>query len=170
MKKIFLMLIAVLAIISCGKDKKEVTNTQIEKEYIKTTLILDAIYLKDDSIAVYYKENNYFNYDKPVSVKIKGADFSQRIKIEMPQDVLVENFSIVASTNDDQKTLVVSGISVEQNDKLIFDGKVYQYLDYFLMDESFKWDVKRQVNDLIHSNKYPPGIVGSEKIEHLLIR
>lgn len=170
MKKIVLLLVTVLTIISCGKNKKEETEKPLEKESIKTTLILDAVYIKDDSIAVYYKQNNYFNYDKPISVKIKGAELSQRIKIEMPQDIAVENFSIVASTNKDQKTLVVSGISVEQNDKLLFDGKIYQYLTYFLADESFKWDVKRQVNDLTHTNKYPPGIVGSEKIEQLLIR
>ncbi|WP_339889636.1 hypothetical protein [uncultured Flavobacterium sp.] len=170
MKKSILLLIGVLTLVSCGKDKKENQELTEPKESLKTTLILDAIYIKDDSLAVFCKVDNYFLYDKPITVKVKGSDVIQRISIEIPENTPVESFSIVASTNKDQSTLVMKGISVEQNNKMVFDGSDYKYLGYFLADESFVWDEAKQRCDISHSNKYPPGIVGSEKIEQILIK
>ena len=170
MKKSILLLISVLTLISCGKGKKENQELAEPKESLKTTLILDAIYIKDDSLAIFCKVDNYFLYDKPITVKVKGSDVIQRISIEIPENTPVESFSIVASTNKDQSTLVMKGISVEQNNKMVFDGSDYKYLGYFLADESFVWDEAKQRCDISHSNKYPPGIVGSEKIEQILIK
>ena len=170
MKKTALLVFMGVLLFSCGKTKKEVDETQVTKESLRTTLILDAIYVKDDSIKVFYKVNSYFNYDQPVTVKITGSDSIQKIKIEMPLDIPVENFSIVASTNKDQNTLLIKNISVEQNNNLIFDGSEYKYNDYFLTDESFSWDDKNQRFNINHSNKFPPGIVGNEKFEGLMIK
>ncbi|CAM3957771.1 MULTISPECIES: hypothetical protein [Flavobacterium] len=171
MKKIALLLLVGVTFFSCGREKKEEADfSEIAEESLKTTLILDAIYIKDDSLSVFCKVDNYFLYDKPIAVKVKGSDVIQRISIEIPENTPVESFSIVASTNKDQSTLVMKGISVEQNGKMVFDGSDYKYLDYFLADESFKWDEAKQRCDISHSNKYPPGIVGSEKIEHILIK
>ncbi len=170
MKKIALLLIAGFIFFSCGKEKKEVEETKTVKESLKTSLILDAVYIKDDTIKVFYKQDNFFNYDNPTVVQIKGSDSIQRIVIDMPMDVAVENFSIVASTNKDQKTLVVKNISVQENDVIVFDGSDYKHTEYFLSDESFSWDEENQRCNLTHTNKYPPGIVGSEKLEMLLVK
>jgi hypothetical protein len=170
MKKSILILISVLTLGSCGKEKKEDLQVNEPIESLKTSLILDAIYLEDDSLAVFCKVDNYFIYDKPISVKVKGSELIQKIVFDVPENTSVENFAIVASTNKKQNTLVIKGISVKQNDKIVFDGSEYKHLEYFLADESFKWDEANQRANISHSNKYPPGIVGSEKLEQLLIK
>lgn len=170
MNKSILLLISVLTLISCGREKKEPLEDLNNIESLKTSLIIDAVYLKDDSITVFCKNEGFFNYDRPTTYIVKGSELIQRIKIDFASDIPVENFSMVVSTNKEQSTIVIKGISVEQNDKMVFDGSEYKYLDYFLADESFKWDEKNQRSDLSHNNKYPPGIVGSEKIEVILVK
>ena len=66
MKKIALLLIAGFIFFSCGKEKKEVEETKTVKESLKTSLILDAVYIKDDTIKVFYKQDNFFNYDEGI--------------------------------------------------------------------------------------------------------
>ena len=170
MKKIILLLIGGLLLTSCVDKKKEGVETSEESKVVtyNYSVVFDAIYKKEDSIKVYYKLNGYFNYDNPVVAKINGSDSIQKIKIDMPAEIAVENFSIVASTNKDQNTLVIRNISVERNNKIIFDGSAYKYNDYFLSDESFSWDDKNQRFNLNHSNKYPPGIIGNDKLEGLM--
>jgi hypothetical protein len=168
MKKVALLFLSSVLLLSCGDKKKETTPT-IEEVKDKYVVIIDAIYEKDDSIAVVYKKDNYFKYDTPVSLKIKGAPTMQRLTIEIPEGEAVENLSIVASTNKNQEYVTIKNISVTNgNDKV--DGDNYKHIKYFLVDNSFSWDLKNSRYNLVHTNKYPPGIVGNEILESLLMK
>ena len=52
MKKTILLLIGVIALVSCGKDKEEVKDNAVAEVVNKFSLEIDAIYEKNDSINV----------------------------------------------------------------------------------------------------------------------
>ena len=164
MKKIVLVFIIGLIISSCGKDKKkEVENVQNVRND-NFSLVVDAIYEKDDSIAVFHAVNNNFIYDKPTVVKVKGSAQIQRITFNIPEGVAAENFTFVASTNKDQNYLTIKNISVKNNDSLIVDGDNFKYTNFFNADQSFTWDAKLLRSNIVHTNEYPPACVGSEEL------
>lgn len=166
MKKIVLLFVAVLLATSC-KDKKEVVEETKAAE-INYSLVIDAVYEKDDSIVAFYKLDNYFKYDKPVTLKIKGGALSQRIKLDFPEGVAIEDINLTASTNKEQAYITVKNMSVLNNETVVVDGNNYKHSDYFLSDQSFSWDPKFSRYNLNHGNQYPPGFVGNEKLKSAL--
>ena len=169
MKKLVLLLISI-TLISCGGDKKKEVIENVEVAKDKYSIILDGVYEKDDSIAVFYQVDGYFKYDKPVSLKIKGSTLAQRFTIELPQDIAIENLSIVASTNKTQDFITVKNISLLNNNLSIFNGENYKHSEYLLTDNSFSWDAKNIRYNLNHNNKYPPSFSGNDKLISLLAK
>jgi hypothetical protein len=167
MKKIILTLVTVVTIISCGSDKKkeEVENT---KPAIKYSLVMDAIYEKDDSLVFFYETDGIMQYEKPISYKIKGSPMPQNIKVDMPEGIIVENIKIETSTNKSQDALTIKNISVLKDGTIVLDGSNGKYSEYFLTDESFSWDLENSRFKLNHSNKYSPGMLGSELAKSFL--
>lgn len=169
MKKIIVTLVSVFSLISCGSDKKNEENATVEaKPAFKYSVLMDAIYEKDDSIVVFYETDGFMQYEKPISYKIKGSPMSQSIKIEIPEGIVVENIKIEASTNKLQNILTVKNISVLKDDKLVLDGANGKHSEYFLTDESFSWDLENSRYKLSHTNKYPPGFIGNELAKSFL--
>jgi hypothetical protein len=166
MKKVVLLLLSGLVLFSCGRNKKEVTEETIKPNDI--SLVIDGVYEKDDSLVVYKKVSGYYLYDMPITYKVKGSALIQRILLDIPGGENVSNFSIVASTNKQQEHLTLKNISIKSNDSLIFDGDNFKHSEYFMADESFIWDPKLLRCNLVHTNKYPPGLVGNEKLEEIL--
>jgi len=174
MKKInLLMLIMVLSLVSCGKDKKnsESNNTNIS-EMVKDKFVLemDAIYEKNDSLVVFYEKDGYFDYNKPNSLKVVGSNLPQRILFVLPENIGAENYKIVVSTNKEQKTLKVLNISVKNDNKLVFDGSNNKFDAFFMTDESFGWDSEKSLYTLNHSNQYPPALIGKPELKQILIK
>ena len=170
MKKIFVMLISVLAIVSCGKDKTEVKENVTEVVVDKFSLEIDAISEKNDSINVFYKMDSYFQYEKPISALIKASNLPQKIKVDIPEGIAIENIKIEVSNNKEQQNLAIQNISILNNGKVVIDGSNSKYSEYFLTDESFTWDLEKSRFKLNHSNKYPPGLLGNELTESLLTK
>jgi hypothetical protein len=168
MKKLVLIFFSGLLLLSCGRNKKEESDETLNAKLNKITLLIDGVYEKDDSIVVYKKVGGFFLYDMPISYKLKGSALIQRILIEIPGGENASNFSIVASTNKLQEHLTLKNISVKSNDSLVFDGDNFKHSDYFMADQSFIWDPKLLRCNLVHTNKYPPGLVGNEKLEEIL--
>lgn len=168
MKKFILLFISGLMLFSCGRSKNEVSEENANAKPNKMSLFIDAIYEKDDSIAVYKKVNGYVIYDHPITYKIKGSGLIQRIVLDIPEGDEVSNFSILASTNKQQEHLTIKNITIKKNDSIVLDGDNFKHSDYFMADESFTWDPKLLRCNLNHSNKYPPGMVGNQKLENLL--
>ena len=170
MKKTIIMLISVIALVSCGKDKEEVKDNTVAEVVNKYALEIDAIYEKDDKINVFYKSDGFFQYEKPISATIKGSQMPQKIKVQIPDGIAVENIKIEVSTNKEQEALTVQNISILNNDKVVIDGSNGQHSKYFVTDESFSWDLEKSRFKLNHSNKYPPGLLGNEQIEAFLVK
>jgi hypothetical protein len=168
MKKLILLFITSTILISCGGNKKKedtTETTEVVKD--KYDLTIDAIYPKDDSIVVFYQKDNYFQYEKPTTMKIKGSPIVQRFTLNLPEGEKVENLKITVSTNKDQNTLDIKNITITNGTEVI-DGDKVKYADYFLTDETFSWDLKNSRYNLDHTKKYPPSLVGNEKLLSLL--
>lgn len=169
MKKIIFIFVSVLTLLSCGRDKKnEELQTAEEKSLVKYSLVMDAIYEKDDSIVVFYESNGFMQYEKPLFFKVKGAPMPQNIKVDVPEGTLVENFKIEVSTNKNQDVLTVKNISVYKDDKVVLDGSNGKHAEYFLTDESFTWDLENSRYKIVHTNKYPPGFIGNDNAKSFL--
>jgi hypothetical protein len=172
MKKTIIMLLSVLALFSCGKEKEkdETGNNEATKVVDKFSLELDAIYEKNDSINVFYKMDGYFQYEKPISATIVGSQLPQKIKLQIPEGIAIENIKIEVSTNKEQEGLTVQNISILNNDAVVIDGSNGKHSEYFLTDESFTWDLEKSRFKLNHTNKYPPGLLGNELTESFLTK
>lgn len=168
MKKIILVLVSILALISCGSDKKN-ENIDDKKHSLKYILEMDAIYEKDDSLSVVYKLDNVMQYGKAVSQKIKGSPMPQKIIFDFPEGENPENFNITVSTNKEQPFVTISNVTIKIGDNTI-DGTNYKYSDYFATDTSFSWDLENSRYNLTHTNKYPPVLVGNEKLESFVVQ
>ncbi len=170
MKKTIIMLLSVLTLVSCGKEKengaeKDKAGTGLLDKY---SLELDAIYEKNDSINVFYKTDGFFQYEKPITTKVNGSQLPQKIKVQIPEGIAIENIKIEVSTNKEQEALTIQNISILNNDKVVVDGSNGKHSEYFVTDESFSWDLEKSRFKLNHSNKYPPGLLGNDLTESLL--
>lgn len=169
MKKTILIFVSIITLISCGSDKKnEQLETSEPKASVKYSLVMDAIYEKDDSIVVFYETDGFMQYEKPLFYKIKGAPMLQNFKVEIPEGIVVENIKIETSTNKSQNVLTVKNISVLKDSEVVLDGSNGKFSEYFLTDESFSWDLENSRYKIVHTNKYPPGIIGNEQAKSFL--
>ncbi len=169
MKKLVLLFLGCVLFTSCSDKKKENTPEKEEVKY-KYALVLDAVYEKDDSISVVYQIDNYYKYDKPVGLKIKGSPLMQRLMVDLPQGEAIENISFVISTNKDQPYVTMKNISVKNDTITVFNGDNYKFTQCFLTDTSFGWDAKNSRYTLVHTNKYPPTMVGNENLKSLMMK
>lgn len=167
MKKIILLLVFSLTFYSCGeREKKEqiVEETKIDK----LTVIINALYEKDDIIDVYYKKEGYF-VDKPVQVKLSGSSLPQQITIELPEGEIVENLSINLSSNKEQGKIAISSVIVKNNEDIILSDKE-NFTTYFLFNESVSWDPALSRYIMIYDKEIPPAMGGGEQLEALLMK
>lgn len=164
------IIIACLALTACGKKEEQNAKPEVVESpaYDNYSVVLDAVYKKDDSITVTYMMGSHFQYEKPVSLPIKGSPAIQRITVNIPGGIPVENIAIVASTNKAQDSLRVRNISILNGDQILVNGENYKHAEFFMLDESFTWDEKNERYAISHDKKYPPGIRGNEKVEAIL--
>ena len=171
MRKLILLFSVSTLLISCGRDKKNETQAEDIKTATKDqySVIIDGVYEKDDSISVVYQKNNFFLYDKPIWLKVKGSTTIQRLIFNIPEGEAIENVSFCASTNKNQEHITIKNITIK-NEGIVLDGSNNKYYEYFATDPSFTWDDKNSRFILNHNNKYPPSIVGKEKLFSILVK
>ena len=167
MKKIFLTFIAVVALVSCGRDKKE--TVQAVDELPAVSLEIEGVYVQDDSLEIFYQTEGRMEYDKPIIKTVKGSPLSQRIVFEVPSGIEVENFVIHPSLNKAQDFITITNIAIKIGTDVV-DGANYKYAENFITDNSFKWDTVNSRYILTHTNKYPPGITGKESLTALILK
>lgn len=170
MKKLILIFVSIITLVSCGSDKKKEESETIEKKpSLKYSLEMDLIYEKDDSLSVVYQLDNVMQYEKAIDYKIKGSALPQKITIDFPEGENPENLNIIVSTNKEQSHITINNVSIKIGDNVI-DGSNYKYSDYFLTDPSFSWDLEKSRYNLVHTNEYPPALVGNEKLLSLMLQ
>ncbi|WP_415060761.1 hypothetical protein [Flavobacterium sp.] len=163
MKK--LIFVFALVIVSCGREKKEVSAPVNDK----FSIVLEAVYQLDDSLSVVIKKDGYWDYENPISLSVKGQDLAQKITVDLPEQVYLENFQVTLSTNKEQKHLDLKGVTVLNNEKVMLEGSALKYVPYFNANSGMKWDEKMMRNDLNFNGEYPPGFVGNEQLESVLM-
>lgn len=171
MKKSILLVFITLFLVSCGGKKKEdTTDAQVPDKLDKYSLIMDVIYEKDDSLAIVYKTGGYFQYEKPVSYAVKGSPELQRVVVDMPSGISVENFQITFSTNKEQKNLTIKNISIKNDNVEVFNGDNLTYGTYFNPNPGFTWNQAGLNYKLNFDGQFPPGQTGNEQLEAILTK
>ncbi|WP_159801374.1 hypothetical protein [Flavobacterium sp. MK4S-17] len=162
-KVLFLFLIA--GLVSCGGDKpKNAEAVEANKETPNNFVVeIDAIYEKNDSLVFYYEVDGTVKYENPVTLKVNGSPEPQLLKVEMPKGIALENLTYTVSTNKEQLKVKITNISIKNGDKVI-DGRDFKYSEYFMSDESFKWNDADKSYIVSHDNKYPPAFVGNDNL------
>lgn len=170
MKKILVLFVVSIGLVSCGGDKPKNADVKADNQApAKYVVEIDGIYEKNDSIVVFYEVDGSVKYDNPTSLKITGSPDVQHLTVKLPEGIPVESLIFTASTNKEQASLMINNITIKNGNDVI-DGSNYKYAENFLSDASFKWDDKNARYTLIHTNQYPPSFVGSENLKSLLAK
>lgn len=173
MKKLTLLFLGIILVFSsCGRDKKNDQNSSDENvaEKDNFSIVMDAIYEKDDELVLVFKKNGYWDYDHPIKFSVKGQPNSQMLNLQFPLGRRYDNVQIDVSTNKEQKVLKLTNISILNNGKIVVDGQNMGFLQYFNFGTAFTWDDKQLRYNLLFDQKFPPRIVGSDKLETILIK
>lgn len=168
MKKLIFVFSMSVMLFSCGKNKQDIVITP--EKVVKYVVSLEAIYPKDDSIAVIFKTDGYFQYEKAVSLKIKGSDLVQKLNIDMPDGVQVDNVQLTVSTNNNQEKITLKDISILNDNVKLIDVNNLAITDFFDFNPGLALDFKERFCTLNFKGQYPPGITGNKNIEQKLIR
>lgn len=170
MKKIVLLFLATVVLASCGRDKeanKDEAKKEVAVEKDQYSVVLEAIYEKDDVLKVVYKLDGYWKEDGPVEFKVKGNPLAQKLDIKIPAGVSLQNVKITLSTNKEQKTVKISTLNIVNKGVFCFENGTL-YGGYFDANEGLSWDEKAVAFVLNHDKTYPPGLGGNAKLEELL--
>lgn len=169
MKKIVLLFLSSIVLMSCGSDKKKQgTEEVVVKD--NYSVEIEGIYEKDDSIMVHYQLNNYYMYDNPVNQVVKGSPMLQKIDISIPEGVAIENVKLIVSSNEKQVFLDIRNIILKNNKKIIDGYDKLNYSEYFATDDKFSWDDNNSRFILDHTGENPPTMVGKETLLSLLVK
>ena len=166
MKKIILFVLVSLCLVSCGEEKKQevVKESEVKNKY---SIVIDAVYEKNDSLLFIYEKDGALLFDKVKGINVKGSPMAQQIAFDFPEGEKVDNIGITMSFNKDQKNLVVKSITIKNGDKTIISPED-NYLTYFLAGDGFSWDAQNSMYVLDHSKQYPPSFMGSEELKAML--
>ena len=165
MKVKALLLIMAITLVSCGGDKTKNAEVKDKTENVSDNYVVevDAIYEKNDSLVFFYEVDGIVKYENPITLKVTGAPTSQHLLIRMPENTPIENLIYTVSTNKEQPKITITNVTIKNGEKTI-DGTNYKYGENFFTDESFKWNDTDKSYILNHANKYPPALVGNDKL------
>ena len=169
MKKLVFASLISMALFSCGKEKKTEEVKQPEKVN-KYAVRIDGIYKEDDSISVVYKLDTYFQYEKALGLKVKGAPEVQSLLIDVPEGIAVENVQLTVSTNKNQKEITLKNIIILNDKKEVYNVSNQSITDYFDFNPGISLDFNTRVSPLNFEGKYPPGLTGNQNLEGELLK
>lgn len=168
MKKIFFVALAGLVLSSCGKEKQGANKIDETNQYVVT---INAIYPEDDSLVVVYKKDTYFQYEKPLHLKVKGGAGIQALSVSLPETGLVENLEITMSTNKSQKKITLQNILIKNKDKEVYNisNQGQNLTDYFDLNKGMILNNDGTIN-LNFDGEYPPGMTGNPNLEDQFLK
>lgn len=113
MKKHFLViLIITISIIGCKDDKKATEDKKEEVVNNQFKVTLNLLIKKNDTIHVYYTEDNTSNFNEESSIwtPVSGKDVAQDVVVELPKDVFPTQFRIDLGVNRENEKVGLKGI------------------------------------------------------------
>lgn len=173
MKKLILVFLTALTLFSCGKEKNDSENNtqeqnvEIAEPKKEITVILDAIYEKNDTVKLYvYDKNDNVRLDKEVKAAVVGSPMNQRIELKLPQDVEAYNIAIGFSSNKSQEYFTLKSITMIINEKEVISP--INYLSYFANNDQMILNTETGKHELKHEKDYPPAFGGNEQMKDIL--
>lgn len=131
-KSIVLGLMLSVFLVSCKNDPKVEegkTNDEVVNNSFKVTLNLTI--KKNDTIHLYYTEDNTINFTEESSIwtSVLGNDQPQDVVFELPQDVFPTQFRIDLGVNKENEKIGLKGVKFNYLDKSfgINEASIYNY-------------------------------------------
>lgn len=146
MKNKAIFAIGLLALlVACNKEKTSSPKTvEPEKEGFKVSLNLIAP--KDDSLQVFFTEDQDGIYEEQNSVwaVVKGSDQEQVATFKLPSDVIPTHLRIDLGQNKEQKEIAIKNFKMEYLGQK-FEVKDTMFYQYFQPVNQIDWDRKTAV-------------------------
>lgn len=161
-----------LMIISCkevkNENQMEVIDVPVKPRAELFQVSLDLIIKKDDSLQLFYMDENMTIYDgsKTVWSIVKGSDNPQEVIFMLPRDILPYKIRLDFGTNKEQLPIAVKSFSMKYRDKN-FHVKDTMFYQYFIPNDQINWDRKEAVATTIYKEGvfYDPGFNCRETLE-----
>ena len=173
MKKIVLLVLASISLVSCGGDKKKKANDATADQEVVAkgnfSVDINGIYKKDDTIIFYYTQNGFECTDeRAIKQAVVGSDLAQHIIFKLPAEVILENFRINLSNNSGQETVILNAFTIKRNDKS-FDIQQVEFSKYLNFNENVSWDdTLKGFKFLSSKDGYIPRVLGNQELESKL--
>ena len=142
MKTNFVILATIISLtfISCKNDKKEDVTKADEKQNF--SIDLDVVATLDDNFSVYYTEDNTINFngDKAVWRGVKGQSDTQKVTLDLKEEIIPTNIRIDFGINKDQGDVVLEKFKFSFYGKS-FEAKGSEFFKYFIPNDSVKTEI-----------------------------
>ena len=166
MKKTVLLLSISLMIFSCGKEKKQEAEQTIKSDFV---VYLDAIYEENDSTYLnIYDSKGYDMLSSKVYTNVKGSPLIQRVTYKIPKGLEFSNICFSLSTNKEQKTIQIKGISIQNNGKTIIGGEGQKTDGFFANNDQIVLNLETGIHQLKHDKPYTAGLAGNEILKSII--
>ena len=142
MKTNFVILATVISLtfISCKNDKNEDAAKADEKQNF--SIDLDVVAPLDDNFSVYYTEDNTINFngEKAVWRGVKGQSDTQKVTLDLKEEIIPTNIRIDFGINKDQGDVVLEKFKLSFYGKS-FEAKGSEFFKYFIPNDSIKTEI-----------------------------
>lgn len=181
----FLFILCVSMFFSCKDDASKKEN-KLEDKPNQSEIInkvdenifvvkLKVLFSKDDSVEVFYLENESDTYsaDRMIQKKIKGMDDFQDVNFNLPKNLYPYNIRLDFGFDKDQEAIKIMECDLTYND-VSFTIKGSELKNYFnfnggveVLSDSLTFKLKPF--DLHGKEVYDPYIVGNKNLELALM-
>jgi len=138
-RKLLLLALFSLAIISCKDDNKKQDDVVAPKKDVNEffNVELDVVAPVEDNFTVYFTEDgtNKFTSDKAVWSGVKGQSESQKVTLNLSEEIIPTNIRIDFGINKEQGDVILEKFKFNYYGKS-FEGKGSDFLKYFVPNDS----------------------------------
>lgn len=168
MKKLISSFLIGLILLSCGKEGKDEVQKNEPKIKNNYSVLLDAVYEKNDTCMVMlYDENDFEILKDRIKLPVKGSKIAQKIVFNIPNGMVPKNLGIAFSTNKEQNEFSLKGIVIKNGEDMLYRPE--EYLKFFANNDAMVLNIPTSVHKLIHDKAYPPSFVGNNELKSILI-
>ena len=136
MKKILVIILVVIGLVSCKDEKKDPNQGDATKLPETFNVAFNLTVQKDDTFHLLYTEDGTLNFsdDKSVAVLVKGSTNPQDIIFKLPVDVLPTKIRLDFGKNKEQGDIVVNSMKAKYFSK-VFEAKSNVVKQYFYFND-----------------------------------
>lgn len=144
MKKLVLILgvFSSLFLTSCKDESKKEGAETLENKKENFSVEFDVTCLKKDDFSVYYTEDNTINFtgEKAVWSGVEGKPESQKIVLDLPEQIIPTNIRFDFGMNKEQDDIILEKFKISYYGKS-FEAKGSDFLKYFIQNDSIKTEI-----------------------------